>query len=116
MSPDGLRRAAEKALALARRRAARSRGRTWSSTWAGCCRVPAGSPLNAARLVEELVDRTLRSEFEDVAAWKHPKRYRAPPDLIRADGRSVFQRHGGTRYATAVQLSMEERLVAQAQA
>jgi len=26
-------------------------------------------------------------------------------DLIRADGRSVFQRHGGTRYATRVQLS-----------
>ena len=39
-----------------------------------------------------------------------------PPSLLRADGRSVYQRHGGVRYATRVQLSMEERLVAQARA
>src|SRR5207253_6589105 len=30
------------------------------------------------------------------------------------DGRSVYQRHGGTRYATRAQLAMEERMVAQA--
>ena len=34
--------------------------------------------------------------------------------LLRADGRSVYQRHGGTRYATRAQLVMEERMVAQA--
>lgn len=33
---------------------------------------------------------------------------------MRADGRSVYQRHGGVRYATRVQLSVEERLLAQA--
>ena len=33
---------------------------------------------------------------------------------VRADGRSVYQRHGGTRYATRAQLVMEERMAAQA--
>ena len=37
-----------------------------------------------------------------------------PRGLLRADGRSVYQRHGGTRYATRAQLAMEERMVAQA--
>ena len=36
--------------------------------------------------------------------------------MLRADGRSVYQRHGGTRYATRAQLAMEERMVAQARA
>ncbi len=39
-----------------------------------------------------------------------------PGDLVRADGRSVYRRHGGVRYATRAQLSMEEAMVAQAQA
>jgi hypothetical protein len=34
--------------------------------------------------------------------------------LVRADGRSVYRRHGGTRYATRAQLSMEDRMAAQA--
>ena len=34
----------------------------------------------------------------------------------RADGRSIYTRPGVARYATAAQLSMEERLVAHAQA
>ncbi len=37
-----------------------------------------------------------------------------PATLRRADGRSVYQRHGGVKYATRVQLSREGRLVAQA--
>ena len=36
--------------------------------------------------------------------------------MLRADGRSVYQRHGGTRYATRAQLAMEERMVAHAAA
>ena len=32
----------------------------------------------------------------------------------RADGHSVYQRHGGVRYATRAQLAMEERMIAQA--
>ncbi|HEY3035725.1 MAG TPA: AAA family ATPase, partial [Streptosporangiaceae bacterium] len=71
-------------------------------------------PAQAAGLLEELADRVLRFEFEDVARLEGPEVVQVPPDLIRADGRSVFQRHGGTRYATRVQLTMEERLVAQA--
>ena len=39
-----------------------------------------------------------------------------PRSLLRADGRSVYQRHGGTRYATRAQLAMEERMLAQARA
>jgi hypothetical protein len=71
-------------------------------------------PARVAGLLEELADRVLRSEFEDVACLEAPEAVQIPRDLIRADGRSVFQRHGGTRYATQVQLGMEERLVAQA--
>ena len=36
--------------------------------------------------------------------------------MLRADGRSVYQRHGGTRYATRAQLAMDERMLAQARA
>ena len=36
--------------------------------------------------------------------------------MLRADGRSVYQRHGGIRYATHAQLVMEERMLAQADA
>ncbi|HEY2941022.1 MAG TPA: MobF family relaxase, partial [Vicinamibacteria bacterium] len=71
-------------------------------------------PAQAAGLLEELADRTLRSEFDDVACLEAPEIVQVPRDLIRADGRSVFQRHGGTRYATRVQLTLEERMVAQA--
>ena len=45
-----------------------------------------------------------------------PEAVEVPRSLLRADGRSVYQRHGGIKYATRVQLSMEERMVAQAQA
>ena len=36
--------------------------------------------------------------------------------MLRADGRSIYQRHGGTRYATHAQLTLEERLLALARA
>ena len=39
-----------------------------------------------------------------------------PAALLRADGRSIYQRHGGTRYATRAQLAMEERMLTQASA
>ena len=45
-----------------------------------------------------------------------PRPGRPAAGLIRADGRSVYRRHGGTRYATRAQLGMEEAMVAQAQA
>jgi AAA domain len=51
-----------------------------------------------------------------VTCLEAPEPVPAPECLRRADGRSVYQRHGGVKYATRVQLSVEEQLVAQAQA
>ena len=71
-------------------------------------------PAAAAALLEDLADRALRSEFEPVTCLEAPGPAEVPASLLRADGRSVYQRHGGTRYATRAQLAMEERMVAQA--
>jgi conjugative relaxase-like TrwC/TraI family protein len=114
LSLAGMERAAQKALALAQQERStftradliKHLGRVLPRTGM--------EPARAAGLLEELADRALRSEFEDVACLEAPEAVPVPGDLIRADGRSVFQRHGGTRYATRVQLSMEERLLAQA--
>jgi hypothetical protein len=74
------------------------------------------APEAAARLLEETADRILRSELGPVLCLEAPDPVDLPGDLIRADGRSVYRRHGGVRYATRAQLSMEEVMVAQAQA
>jgi hypothetical protein len=68
-------------------------------------------PDRAAGLLEETADRILRSEFDPVLPGSAGAR-RGPA----RPGRSVHRRHGGVRYATRAQLSMEERLVAQAAA
>jgi conjugative relaxase-like TrwC/TraI family protein len=73
-------------------------------------------PAAAASMMEDLADRALRSEFEPVICLEAPEAVQVPRSLLRADGRSVYQRHGGVRYATRAQLAMEERLVAQARA
>jgi hypothetical protein len=73
-------------------------------------------PAAAAALLEDLAGRALRSEFEQVVCLEAPEAVEVPRSLLRADGRSVYRRHGGVRYAARVQLSMEERMVAQAQA
>jgi hypothetical protein len=73
-------------------------------------------PAAAAALLEGLADRALRSGFEPVACLEAPEPVPLPRGLLRADGRSVYQRHGGTRYATHAQLAMEERMLAQARA
>ena len=73
-------------------------------------------PAAAAALLEDLADRALASEFEPVVCLEAPELVEVPRSLLRADGRSVYQRHGGTRYATRAQLAMEERMVAQARA
>ena len=73
-------------------------------------------PAAAAALLENLADRALRSEFEPVACLEAPEAVEVPASLLRADGRSVYQRHGGTRYATRAQLAMDERMLAQARA
>ena len=73
-------------------------------------------PAAAAALLEDLADRALRSEFEPVACLEAPEPAEAPTSLLRADGRSVYQRHGGVRYATHAQLTMEQRMLALARA
>src|SRR5262249_3806840 len=69
-------------------------------------------PAAAAVLLEDLADRALRSEFEPVACLEAPEPAEVPASLLRADGRSIYQRHGGTRYATHAQLTLEERMLA----
>ena len=71
-------------------------------------------PAAAAALLQDLADRALASEFEPVACLEAPEPAEVPASLLRADGRSIYQRHGGTRYATRAQLAMEERMVAHA--
>ena len=73
-------------------------------------------PAAAAALLENLADRALRSEFEPVVCLEAPEAVEVPASLLRADGRSVYQRHGGVRYATRAQLAMEERMLTQARA
>ena len=73
-------------------------------------------PAAAAALLEDLADRALRSEFEPVACLEAPEPAEVPASLLRADGRSIYQRHGGVRYATHAQLSIEERMLALARA
>ena len=73
-------------------------------------------PAAAAALLEDLADRALASEFEPVACLEAPEPAEVPASLLRADGRSVYQRHGGVRYATHAQLTMEQRMLALARA
>jgi conjugative relaxase-like TrwC/TraI family protein len=73
-------------------------------------------PAQAAALLENLADRALRSEFGPVLCLEAPEPAEVPRGLLRADGRSVYRRHGGVRYATGAQLSMEDQMAAQAAA
>jgi len=71
-------------------------------------------PDGQAQLLEDVADRALAGEFGPVVCLESPEAAPAPASLRRADGRSVYQRHGGVKYAAKVQLSREEKLVAQA--
>jgi AAA domain len=73
-------------------------------------------PAAAAALLEEIADRALASEFEPVACLEAPEPGGVPASLRRADGRCVYQRHGGVRFATHAQLTMEQRMLAPATA
>ena len=115
-SPDPLElaRAAQKAVALAQQEKS-----AWTRAdlikYLGRVLPRTGmEPATAAALLEDLADRALRSEFEPVICLEAPEAVEVPRSLLRADGRSIYQRHGGVRYATRAQLAMEERLVAQA--
>ena len=111
-----LSRAAQKAVALAQQEKS-----TWTRAdlikYLGRVLPRTGmDPAAAAALLEDLADRALRSEFEPVLCLEAPEAVEVPRSLLRADGRSVYQRHGGVRYATRAQLAMEERMLAQARA
>ena len=121
--PDGpvlteleLARAAQKAVALAQQEKS-----TWTRAdvikYLGRVLPRSGiEPAAAAALLVGLADRALRSEFEPVLCLEAPEPVEVPRSLLRADGRSIYQRHGGVRYATGAQLAMEERMLAQASA
>jgi conjugative relaxase-like TrwC/TraI family protein len=109
-------RAAQKAVALAQQEKS-----TWTRAdvvkYLGRVLPRTGmDPAAAAALLEEVADRTLASEFEPVACLEAPEPVQAPTSFLRADGRSVYQRHGGVRFATHAQLTMEQRMVALARA
>jgi len=116
LSELDLSRAAHKAVALAQREKS-----TWTRAdlikYLGRVLPRSGlDPGVAAALLEDLADRALRSEFEPVLCLEAPEVVEVPRSLVRADGRSIYQRHGGVRYATRAQLAMEERMLAQARA
>jgi conjugative relaxase-like TrwC/TraI family protein len=109
-----LARAAQKAVALAQQDKS-----TWTRAdvikYLGRVLPRTGRDLAAATaLLEDLADRALRSEFEPVLCLEAPEPAAVPRSLLRADGRSVYQRHGGIRYATRAQLAMEGRMLTQA--
>ena len=98
-----LARAAQKAVALAQQEKS-----TWTRAdvikYLGRVLPRSGRDLAAAAaLLEALADRALRSEFEPVRCLEAPEPAEVPRTLLRADGRSIYQRHGGVRYATGVQ-------------
>ena len=82
--------------------------------------IPAGArpadPQAAVTLLHSLADRALAGEFEQVVCLEAPAWPPVPACLRRdLDGRSVYTRPGTQRYATRVQMSLEEQLLAQAQ-
>ena len=74
------------------------------------------TPGAAQTLLLGLADEALSGKIEDVVSLEAPQWPPLPDSLRRQlDGRSVCTRPGTERYATAAQLSADERLVAQAQ-
>jgi hypothetical protein len=74
------------------------------------------APEAAVALLHELADEALAGEVEDVVCLEAPEWPPLPHYLHRElDGRSVYTRPGTTRYATRVQLAMEEQLLQEAQ-
>ncbi len=78
--------------------------------------LPAGALANTATL-ETLADRAIRGGAgKAVVLLSAPEWPRVPECLRRPDGESVFRPHGAERFASQAQLTLEERLQAQAQA
>ncbi len=117
-SPEVLARAARTALAMVQTR---------QSTWTKAdllkqmgLAMPAETrsmdPQAAVTLLHVLADHAVAGEFEQVVSLEAPTWPPVPACLRRdLDGRSVYTRPGTQRYATRVQMSLEEQLLAQAQ-
>lgn len=72
-------------------------------------------PDGMVALLDDLADRTLAGEFgADIVCLEAPELVDVPEPLRRDDGLPVYRRHMGAKYATASQLSTEERLLADA--
>ena len=83
--------------------------------------VPTGTrhmdPRAAQELLLGLAEEALSGRVGDVVSLEAPEWPPLPASLRRdLDARSVYTRPGVARYATAAQLSLEDKLVAQAQA
>jgi len=74
------------------------------------------APDAAVALLHELADVALAGGVDEVVCLEAPE-WPPLPDYLRRelDGRSVYTRPGTTRYATRVQLAMEEQLLRVAQ-
>ncbi|HET9975142.1 MAG TPA: AAA family ATPase, partial [Streptosporangiaceae bacterium] len=74
-------------------------------------------PAAARELLVGLADEALSGRAGEVVCLETPEWPPLPTSLRRQlDGRSVYTRPGTARYATAAQLSLEDKLLAQAQA
>ncbi len=74
------------------------------------------APEEAQELLLGLAEEALSGRTGEVVCLEAPEWPPLPAQLRRElDGRSIYTRPGVARYATAAQLSMEERLVAHAQ-
>ena len=75
------------------------------------------SPEEAQELLLGLAEEALSGRSGEVLCLEAPEWPPLPASLRRnLDGRSVYSRPGAARYAIAAQLSLEQRLVGQAQA
>ena len=74
------------------------------------------APEAAVTLLHQLADEALAGSVEQVVCLDAPE-WPPLPDYLRRelDGRSVYTRPGTTRYATRVQLALEEQLLQEAQ-
>jgi conjugative relaxase-like TrwC/TraI family protein len=72
---------------------------------------------HAWQLLEQLTDQAVAGQAgEEVCRLDAPEWPRVPDTLRRANGESIYRAHGGEVYATRAQLSLEEQLLADAQA
>ena len=72
---------------------------------------------HAWQLLEQLTDRAVAGQAgEEVCRLDAPEWPRVPDSLRRANGESIYRAHGGEVYATRAQLSLEQQLLADAQA